>query len=73
MSQVRAPDRRTLLPDAVRRRKIWGEHMKRLALYAAHAIFVGALGYSWLTHGTGVVRNDPARNISIPAKLTVPL
>jgi hypothetical protein len=47
--------------------------MKRLALYAAHAIFVGALGYSWLTHGTGVVRNDPARNISIPAKLTVPL
>lgn len=47
--------------------------MKRNALYAAHAIFVGALGLSWFTHGTGVVRDDPARNISVPSTLTVPL
>ncbi|WP_291092714.1 ethylbenzene dehydrogenase-related protein [Hoeflea sp.] len=28
---------------------------------------------AWLTHGTGVVRDDPERNIAIPADLTVPL
>lgn len=47
--------------------------MKRIGLYASLVIFLGALGYSWLTHGTGVVRNDPERRISIPSQLTVPL
>jgi hypothetical protein len=47
--------------------------MRRLGLLASGALFVGALGYSWLTHGTGVIRNDPERHISVPAALTVPL
>ncbi len=47
--------------------------MRRLGLLASGALFVGALGYSWLTHGTGVIRADPERHISIPAALTVPL
>jgi len=33
----------------------------------------GGLLTSWATHGTGVVANDPERNISIPETLTVPL
>ena len=37
------------------------------------ALFGGALLFAWLTHGTGVVRDDPERNIAIPADLTVPL
>lgn len=36
-------------------------------------LFVAALVVSWLTHGTGVVKNDLARNISIPDELTMPL
>ncbi len=36
-------------------------------------LFVAALFVSWLTQGTGVVRNDLARNISIPDDLTMPL
>lgn len=32
-----------------------------------------ALGLAWVTQGTGVVENDPDRNISIPAELTMPL
>lgn len=47
--------------------------MKRVALYASLAIFLGVLGLSWLTHGTGVVWNDRERRISIPERLTVPL
>lgn len=47
--------------------------MRRFGLLASGALFLGALGSSWLTHGTGVVRDDPGRNIAIPATLTVPL
>jgi hypothetical protein len=47
--------------------------MKRVALYASLVIFLGVLGVSWLTHGTGVVRNDRERRISIPQRLTIPL
>ncbi len=32
-----------------------------------------ALGLAWVTQGTGVVENDPERNISIPDDLTMPL
>ena len=42
-------------------------------LVAALALFGGGLLLSWLTHGTGVIHNDPKRNISIPSQLTVPL
>jgi len=47
--------------------------MKNAKLPIAVVLFLGALLTSWLTHGTGVVVNDPARNISIPGQLTVPL
>lgn len=47
--------------------------MKRMLLYLSLIIFVGMLGISWLTHGTGVVKNDPARNIHIPERLMMPL
>ncbi|WP_300297394.1 ethylbenzene dehydrogenase-related protein [Ferrovibrio sp.] len=47
--------------------------MQRISLYAALVIFLGALGLSWLTHGNGVVRDDPKHHISIPKQLTVPL
>jgi hypothetical protein len=36
-------------------------------------LFVAALLLSLVTHGTGVVRNDPSRNIWIPSALTMPL
>lgn len=42
-------------------------------LVAALALFGGGLLLSWLTQGTGVIHNDPKRNISIPSQLTVPL
>ena len=32
-----------------------------------------ALGLAWVTQGTGVVEDDPERNISIPDELTMPL
>ena len=32
-----------------------------------------AMGLAWLTQGTGVVHNDPARNLHIPEQLTMPL
>lgn len=38
----------------------------------AVVLFLGALLVSWFTHGTGVVRNDIARNIHIPDELTMP-
>jgi hypothetical protein len=47
--------------------------MRRLGLYAALALFVGVLGLSWLTHGTGVIKNDISQNIYIPKELTMPL
>ncbi len=42
-------------------------------LYLAIAIFLGALGVSWLTHGRGIVHNDPKGHLSVPSQLTVPL
>jgi hypothetical protein len=47
--------------------------MRKNLLYLSVAIFLGSLGLSWLTHGTGVVSNDIARNIYIPKELTMPL
>lgn len=47
--------------------------MRRIGLYAAILVFLGALGVSWLTNGTGVVQNDISRNIYIPKELTMPL
>jgi hypothetical protein len=47
--------------------------MKKALLYLSVATFLGALGVSWLTHGTGVVQNDTSRNIYIPKELTMPL
>ena len=47
--------------------------MKKALLYLSVAIFLGVLGLSWLTHGTGVVSNDITRNIYIPKELTMPL
>jgi hypothetical protein len=47
--------------------------MRRALLYLSLVVFLGALGVSWLTHGTGVVRNDPDRSIWIPDELTMPL
>ena len=46
--------------------------MRRM-LYLSLVIFVGVLVASWFTHGTGVIRNDPARNIYIPDEHTMPL
>ena len=40
--------------------------MKRMLLYLSLVIFFGMLGVSWLSQGTGIVANDPARNIYIP-------
>lgn len=48
-----------------------GRRSKFLA--AALALFLVALGTAWLFHGTGVVRNDLARNVYIPQELTMPL
>ncbi len=47
--------------------------MQTMKLIGAVALFSGALLVSWVTHGTGVVRDDPERHISIPDTLTVPL
>jgi hypothetical protein len=47
--------------------------MRKALIYVSIAIFLGVLGLSWLTHGTGVVGNDIARNIYIPKELTMPL
>jgi len=47
--------------------------LRRKALFAAVALFGGGLLLTWFTHGTGVVHDDPERNISIPKELTVPL
>ena len=45
--------------------------MKRTTyLVFSTAIFTGLLVAAWMTHGTGIVRNDPERNIVIPEELT---
>lgn len=44
----------------------------RLLAFAA-GLFVLMLLLSWIFHGTGVIRNDLARNIYIPETLTMPL
>lgn len=44
-----------------------------LAIALAILLLVGGVLLSWLTHGRGVVRDDPKRNISVPKTLTVPL
>ncbi|MGV8891731.1 MAG: ethylbenzene dehydrogenase-related protein [Burkholderiaceae bacterium] len=46
---------------------------RRKGLPIALALFAAGLLLSWVTHGTGVVHDDPKRNISIPKQLTVPL
>jgi hypothetical protein len=47
--------------------------MRRTLTYLAGIVFVGVLLVSWFTHGTGVIKNDTARNIYIPSELTMPL
>lgn len=47
--------------------------MQNTKLLGAVALFSGALVVSWVTHGTGVVQDNPERQISIPKQLTVPL
>ena len=47
--------------------------MNRPLLYLSTAIFLGTLGLAWVTHGTGVVRNNIEQNVYIPDELTMPL
>ena len=47
--------------------------LRRFGVASALALFLGALFVSWLTHGTGVIKNDIARNIYVPDELTMPL
>jgi hypothetical protein len=42
-------------------------------LYFSLAIFFGLLVAAWITHGRGVIKNDPARGIDIPSERMVPL
>jgi hypothetical protein len=47
--------------------------MNKPLLYLSTAIFLGTLGLAWVTHGTGVVADDPDRSIAVPNQLTVAL
>ena len=47
--------------------------LRRRGLPIALVLFGGGLLLSWVTHGKGVIKDDPKRNISIPKQLTVPL
>lgn len=47
--------------------------MKRYSLSLSLALFVGILAVTWVTQGSGVIRNDLSRNIFIPAELTMSL
>jgi len=47
--------------------------MRTTILATSVAIFSGLLVLAWVTHGTGIVRDDPERNISIPKELTTSL
>lgn len=42
-------------------------------MYGCVVVFFALLTAAWLTHGRGIVRNDPARGIEIPTERTVPL
>lgn len=44
--------------------------MRKLLLATSVAIFSGLLVVGWATHGTGVVKDDPERNIVLPKELT---
>jgi len=46
---------------------------RQSALLIIAALFVAALLLALITHGSGVVRNDPGRHIWIPKELTMPL
>lgn len=46
--------------------------VRRAGVGIALILFLGALLVSWLTHGTGVIKNDIAHNIYIPDELTMP-
>ena len=46
---------------------------RRTAIIVVAALFAAALLLSLFTHSTGVVRDDPARNIWIPPELTMPV
>jgi hypothetical protein len=52
-----------------------GDAMRRAGflINISLVLFLGVLGLSWLTHGTGVIKNDISRNIYIPSELTMPL
>ena len=47
--------------------------MRRTYLAASVAIFGGLLVLGWVTHGTGIIENDPERSIFIPEELTTTL
>jgi hypothetical protein len=47
--------------------------MNKILLGSVVGLFLVGLGISWLSHGTGVLRNDAAANIYIPDELTLPL
>lgn len=47
--------------------------MRRSYAAISVVIFSGLLVLAWITHGTGVVRNDPESNIFIPEELTTAL
>lgn len=46
---------------------------RRTAILVVAALFAVAMVLALATHSTGVVRNDPARNVWIPDELTMPL
>jgi hypothetical protein len=47
--------------------------MRQRLLAGATLTFLLVLGLAWVFHGTGVIKDDLARNISIPPELTMPL
>ncbi len=46
---------------------------RRSLLYLSILLFLGGFVLTVATEGTGIVRNDPSRNIFIPARLLMPL
>lgn len=44
--------------------------MRTLYLAGSTALFAGLLVLGWATHGTGIIKDDPERNIVIPEELT---
>lgn len=47
--------------------------MQMKYLVTSAALFAGLLVLGWTTHGTGIVKDDPERNIVIPKELTTEL